>query len=154
MYIDSTTRPSPPPPLTRPLHPSKSMAQFYSNFESHAHTLRKLSEHVVRMWTLVRVWVFLAGLAEGVGVLLFLAGLSIHTELKEQEKILDDLENRTDYAVQNMDQVNRMVKGMLKSKEGRSQVKLYVMCLVCACVCLCVLVCGGVCARARACAAN
>jgi len=38
-----------------------------------------------------------------------IAGLSIHTELKEQEAILDDLENRTDYAVHNMDDVNRLV---------------------------------------------
>ena len=37
------------------------------------------------------------------------AGLSIHTELKEQESILDDLENRTDYAVNNMEDVNRLV---------------------------------------------
>ena len=38
-----------------------------------------------------------------------ITGLSIHTELKEQEAILDDLENRTDYAVHNMDDVNRLV---------------------------------------------
>ena len=37
-------------------------------------------------------------------------GLNIHHELKEQEAILDELDNRTDYALNNMDDVNRLVK--------------------------------------------
>jgi len=53
--------------------------------------------------------------------------LNISSELKEQESIIDDLNDRTDYTVNNMDDVNKMVASMLKSKEGRNQICLIIM---------------------------
>lgn len=57
-------------------------------------------------------------------------GKSISEELMEQEKIIDDLQQATDYTVHNMNDVNRLVSDMLKSKQGRSQLCLILLLVV------------------------
>ncbi|EKX44745.1 Qc-snare [Guillardia theta CCMP2712] len=53
-------------------------------------------------------------------------GLTIHHELKEQESLIDDLHERTDYSVNNMSDVNKLVSEMLQNRQGRNQ-----LCLIC-----------------------
>mmetsp|Transcript_7967 Transcript_7967/g.18172 ORF Transcript_7967/g.18172 Transcript_7967/m.18172 type:complete len:244 (-) Transcript_7967:38-769(-) len=53
-------------------------------------------------------------------------GLTIHNELKEQESLIDDLHERTDFSVNNMSDVNKLVTEMLQNRQGRNQ-----LCLIC-----------------------
>eukprot|EP00960_Hanusia_phi_P036138 752163-Hanusia_phi.AAC.2 len=51
-------------------------------------------------------------------------GLTIHNELKEQESLIDDLHERTDFSVNNMSDVNKLDRNSSRDTSWNSLIEL------------------------------